>query len=183
MLDFLVSDTETAIELRNKYVFKVIPMLNPDGVILGNYRCSLSGQDLNRQWIGPTSRMFPEIYHTKLMFKKTLESRKIFLFVDCHGHSRKKNIFMYGCKGKAASDKAMKIFPVIMAKNHSSFSYEDCNFNIQKDKESTGRVVVNREFDVTNSFTLEASFFGPDIGKYKDCHFTPTQLREVGRAF
>lgn len=38
ILDFLVSDTETAIELRNKYVFKVIPMLNPDGVILGNYR-------------------------------------------------------------------------------------------------------------------------------------------------
>lgn len=96
ILDFLVSDTETAIELRNKYVFKIIPMLNPDGVILGNYRCSLSGQDLNRQWIGPTSRMFPEIYYTKLMFKKTLESRKIFLFVDIHGHSRKKNIFMYG---------------------------------------------------------------------------------------
>jgi len=96
ILDFLVGETETAIELRNKFVFKIIPMINPDGVILGNYRCSLSGQDLNRQWISATSRLFPEIYHIKLMFKKTLESREIFLFVDCHGHSRKKNIFMYG---------------------------------------------------------------------------------------
>jgi len=96
MLDFLVGDTETAVELRNKYVFKIIPMLNPDGVVLGNYRCSLSGQDLNRQWIGATSRVFPEIYYTKMMFKKTLESRKIFLYVDVHGHSRKKNVFMYG---------------------------------------------------------------------------------------
>lgn len=96
ILDFLVGDTETAIELRNKYVFKIIPMINPDGVILGNYRCSLSGQDLNRQWISATLRVFPEIYRIKEMFKKTLESRKIFLFVDCHGHSRKKNIFMYG---------------------------------------------------------------------------------------
>jgi len=64
-------------------------MLNPDGVILGNYRCSLSGQDLNRQWIAATSRVFPEIYNMKLMFKKTLESRRIFMYVDVHGHSRK----------------------------------------------------------------------------------------------
>jgi len=28
-------------------------MLNPDGVISGNYRSSLSGLDLNRQWIDP----------------------------------------------------------------------------------------------------------------------------------
>jgi predicted deacylase len=183
ILDFLVGETETAQELRNKYVFKIVPMLNPDGVILGNYRCSLSGQDLNRQWIGPTSRVFPEIYHTKLMFKKTQESRKIFMFVDVHGHSRKKNIFMYGCKAKNPDDKASKVFPMIMDKTHGSFSYDDCNFNIGKDKESTGRVVINREFSVTNSFTLEASFFGADKGTYKDCHFTPSQLRDIGRAF
>ena len=183
ILDFLVGDSQTAIDLRNKYVFKIIPMLNPDGVIIGNYRCSLSGQDLNRQWIGATARVFPEIYYTKQMFKKTLESRKIFLYVDVHGHSRKKNVFMYGCRSKNPTEKAMKVFPLIMSKNHWSFSYEDCNFNVQKDKESTGRVVVNREFDILNSFTLEASLFGPDIGKHKDWHFTPTQLREVGKAF
>jgi len=26
-------------------------MLNIDGVIIGNYRCNLSGADLNRQWL------------------------------------------------------------------------------------------------------------------------------------
>lgn len=25
-------------------------MVNPDGVIFGNYRCNLSGKDLNRKW-------------------------------------------------------------------------------------------------------------------------------------
>ncbi|CAI2375593.1 unnamed protein product [Moneuplotes crassus] len=183
ILDYLVSDNEAAKQLRNKYVFKIIPMLNPDGVILGNYRCSLSGQDLNRQWIGPTSRMFPEIYNTKLMFKKTLESRQIFLYIDCHGHSRKKNIFMYGCKSNDQTDKTMKVFPYMMSESNGSFSFDDCNFNVQKDRESTGRVVVNREYSVKNSFTLEASFFGPDIGKYKGCHFTPAHLRNVGKSF
>jgi murein tripeptide amidase MpaA len=47
-IDFLVSDDDKAQFLRNTYVFKIIPMLNPDGVIVGNYRCSLVGQDLNR---------------------------------------------------------------------------------------------------------------------------------------
>jgi len=28
-------------------------MINPDGVIAGNYRLSFSGLDLNRQWIDP----------------------------------------------------------------------------------------------------------------------------------
>lgn len=48
VIEFLVSDDAKAQFLRDAYVFKIIPMLNPDGVIVGNYRCSLIGQDLNR---------------------------------------------------------------------------------------------------------------------------------------
>ena len=48
ILPDLVSDDDVAKYLRNNFVFKIIPMLNPDGVIVGNYRCSLVGQDLNR---------------------------------------------------------------------------------------------------------------------------------------
>jgi len=40
-------------------------MLNPDGVINGNYRCSLSGYDLNRVWDNNDKDKFPEIYYTK----------------------------------------------------------------------------------------------------------------------
>lgn len=49
VLDFLQSDSRQARALRDKFVFKIVPMLNPDGVIVGNYRCSLAGGDLNRQ--------------------------------------------------------------------------------------------------------------------------------------
>ena len=47
-LEFLVS--AEAEGLRKKIVFKVIPMMNPDGVVFGNYRTSLSGKDLNRKF-------------------------------------------------------------------------------------------------------------------------------------
>ena len=48
VIEFLVGNTPEAIALRDNFIFKIVPMLNPDGVINGNYRCSLSGQDLNR---------------------------------------------------------------------------------------------------------------------------------------
>jgi murein tripeptide amidase MpaA len=70
-------------------------MLNPDGVINGNYRTSLAGDDLNRQWKYPNKTLHPEIYNTKKMI---LESEcKKSLFIDLHGHSKKKSTFMYGC--------------------------------------------------------------------------------------
>lgn len=49
IIDFLLDTHKQAAALRNVYVFKIIPMLNPDGVVCGNYRNSLSGVDLNRQ--------------------------------------------------------------------------------------------------------------------------------------
>ena len=51
ILDFLTSNTNPeAAALRRAFVFKIVPMINIDGVIYGNYRCSLSGVDLNRTW-------------------------------------------------------------------------------------------------------------------------------------
>jgi len=95
-IEYILGDELEARSLRNTYVFKIIPMLNPDGVIVGNYRCSLSGLDLNRQWQTPSIKLSPEIFAMKEMCRKTLECREIHLFVDIHGHSRQKNLFMYG---------------------------------------------------------------------------------------
>ena len=43
IIDFLTSDNAVAVTLRRRFLFRIVPMLNPDGVINGNYRCSLSG--------------------------------------------------------------------------------------------------------------------------------------------
>ena len=49
ILHYLTGDTEAAETLRKLFIFKIVPMLNPDGVIVGNTRCNLAGADLNRQ--------------------------------------------------------------------------------------------------------------------------------------
>lgn len=45
-------------------------MLNPDGVIVGNSRCSLNGRDLNRQYRSVIRDAHPVIWHTKLMLRR-----------------------------------------------------------------------------------------------------------------
>ena len=95
-ISHLTSDTPEAKMLRRSFVFKIIPMLNPDGVIYGNYRCSLLGVDLNRRWLSPSRILHPTIYYTKRMIKVLSETQEITLFVDLHGHSRKRDSFMYG---------------------------------------------------------------------------------------
>lgn len=47
--------------LRDRYVFYIVPMLNPDGVVIGNFRTSYSGKDLNRQFTKLNKYLFPEI--------------------------------------------------------------------------------------------------------------------------
>ena len=51
IIDILIGNSEIARSLRENFVIKIVPMLNPDGVIIGNYRCNLSAVDLNRQWL------------------------------------------------------------------------------------------------------------------------------------
>lgn len=102
VLDFLMSNFYTARHLRETFIFKIVPMLNIDGVVNGCHRCSLSGDDLNRRWIYPSMLLHPTIYHVKglLLYLQSIEKTPL-VYCDFHGHSRKKNVFMYGCSTAA----------------------------------------------------------------------------------
>ena len=56
--------------LRDWYIFKVIPMLNPDGVVCGNYRSTVSGVDLNRKWTDPHPQLHPIAFHARKLVAK-----------------------------------------------------------------------------------------------------------------
>lgn len=119
MLDFLTGDSSAARELRDKFIFKIVPMLNPDGVIVGNNRCSLTGRDLNRQYRTVIRETYPSIWYTKLMVRRLLEECGVAMYCDLHAHSRKHNIFIYGCENRRNSDKRLfeQVFPLMLHKN------------------------------------------------------------------
>lgn len=69
IIQFLLGSDEVASNLRKNFIFKIIPMLNPDGVINGSHRCSLAGVDMNRQWKNPCRILSPTIFWTKLLYR------------------------------------------------------------------------------------------------------------------
>ncbi|XP_059825809.1 cytosolic carboxypeptidase 1 isoform X3 [Hypanus sabinus] len=197
-LEYLMGNNLTAQSLRDSYIFKIVPMLNPDGVINGSHRCSLSGEDLNRQWSNPHPELHPTIYHTKglLQYLASIQ-RTPLVFCDYHGHSRKKNVFMYGCSIKetvwqtdisAAScdlqeDLGYRTLPKVLNQIAPAFCMSSCSFVVEKSKESTARVVVWREVGVTRSYTMESTYCGCDQGKYKGQQIGTRQLEEMGAKF
>lgn len=51
-------------------------MINVDGVIMGNYRTSMSGNDLNRQYSTPDKRLHPEVFTLKQVIKNLTYGKK-----------------------------------------------------------------------------------------------------------
>ena len=144
LIDFLVSKAPEARVLRDKFVFKIVPMLNPDGVINGNYRCSLAGSDLNRRYKNPSKVLYPVIFNIKRFVKNFSKERELVLYCDLHGHSRKKSIFMYG-NTLQENPAASRLFPFVMSKLCDYFSFEDSRFSMHKSKEATARIAMYRE--------------------------------------
>jgi len=97
MIDFLIS--KDASFLRDNLVFKIVPMVNPDGVVAGNYRTSFIGKDLNRLYLNGDEIeskynamddiLKPEITAMKELIRNCKQdgSKGILAFIDVHQHS------------------------------------------------------------------------------------------------
>ena len=136
-INFITSATNLeAIELRKRIIFKVVPMTNPDGVIVGNYRTSLSGNDLNRQFIAPNIKLHPTVCAIKAMISEIIQNAKepdpISSFIDIHGHSRKKSIFIYGPYFPLHNERylKMRVLPKLLSEKTDMFRFYSCKFRI-----------------------------------------------------
>ncbi|KAF7638683.1 Peptidase_M14 domain-containing protein [Meloidogyne graminicola] len=189
-IQFLLSTHPLANRARDIFIFKLIPMLNPDGVINGSHRCSLTGQDLNRVWNCPSPIFHPSIFNTKALIQYMVEILKIppFSFIDLHGHSRKANIFMYGnnpmeswCSAdNSFESKTFSLLPEILSKFSDSFSLKDCSFSITKAKEFSARVSTWRQFNLERVYTCESSYWGFDFGSKSGTQITIADLKRMG---
>lgn len=111
-------ESQPAKFLREHFFLVIIPMLNPDGVSIGNSRCSLSGHDLNRSWESPDRFIHPEVYYAKKLMNGLQKKNKIVFYCDFHGHSIKDNCFMYGCNLESNRR---------ITREYPSMMYELCN--------------------------------------------------------
>ena len=183
IIDFLMGDSEEAKKLRELYVFKIVPMMNPDGVLVGNSRTSFAGCDLNRRWGKPNEIIHPEVYCTKQMILKLSNQRKIAFILDCHGHFGTFNSLFY-CNYKE-NKRICKLFPYICSKLSKIINFQQCTFAMPRYKINTERIVLFNELedeDNNNIVALETSFFGINRdGEYSHLYFNTKLLKEIGR--
>lgn len=102
--------------LRNAFVWKIIPMLNPDGVARGHFRLDQFGVNLNRAYARPHPRWQPSIYAAKAVLRQiaatcapvslqgpTRHSRVLsqspsglFVYLDLHAYSSREGCYLLG---------------------------------------------------------------------------------------
>ncbi|XP_034935304.1 cytosolic carboxypeptidase 1-like isoform X2 [Chelonus insularis] len=193
-LETLLGNSIYAQSLRDDYVFKIIPMLNIEGVINGCNRYGLTNEDLNRRWNNPNPVLHPVVYHTKglMEYCGRVLQRPPYVFVDYHGHSRRKNVFLFGCSRSgswSAADREKPdqpahylVLPRLMQKTSPAFALPLCSFKVERNKESTARVAIWRQLGVA-SYTMESSFCGCDQGPLAGFHLDTVHLKNVGRDF
>ena len=181
IIEVLLSNNTIAVELRSKFIFKIVPMLNPDGVIYGNTRCNLLGFDLNRQWLDPSPNLHPTIFFTKELIQRLIQiGKQPLVFCDFHGHSQKKNLFMYGCN---SITKVESILPETLSRNYSGFDLPSCSNAIEKSKLKCGRVVVGTNLNIPCSYTLEVTYCGFNQGQKKDFQLSLQDFKDIGYNF
>jgi len=187
IIKFLLGKDPIANSLRQEHIFLIVPMLNPDGVVLGNNRCSLCGTDLNRCWDSPRRDLQTTIFQLKAMLSELYGSKKtISLYCDLHGHSQLLDSFIFAChtisSGNIASWTKVRLLPRIFSKKCHILKYPLCRFKVEPDKLSTARIVIWKEFGVTNSFTLESSQYAYTMGD-EIIKFTEKDYNKVAVGF
>ena len=144
MIIFLLSKNAVAQKLRDKLLFKIVPMLNIDGVIAGNYRTGFAGLDINRMY-GPNAntRLNPESTLIKQIAKSEVPS----LFFDLHGHSSKKSVFIYGPRYPLHSEHyvGIRVLPKLLQSRTPVFRYYSCRFANEQSKQNCSRLALSRE--------------------------------------
>ena len=182
-INYLLGDSEEAKKLRELYTFHIVPMMNPDGVLVGNSRTSFAGCDLNRRWSKPNEIIHPEIYYTKSIILNIAQKQNISFIIDFHGHFGTYNSLFY-CNHKE-NKQICSLFPYLCSKLSNIISFQQTTFSMPKYKHSTERLSLFRELqdnDNNNILCLETSFFGTKKGNNEKNYYFNTQLlNEIGR--
>ncbi|MDP3706391.1 MAG: M14-type cytosolic carboxypeptidase [Legionellaceae bacterium] len=76
----LIEALRTEADLFEKFTFRIVPNMNPDGTYDGNLRTNGEGNDLNRMWESSTIQDSPEVY----LVKQAMQRIGVDFFVDVH---------------------------------------------------------------------------------------------------
>ena len=163
-----------AAALRGAFNFKLLPMLNPDGVARGHFRTDTGGRNLNRFYTDPDAASCPTIYAARAVVLHAAAGgtggEGLALYVDLHAHASKRGCFMYG-NAVAALERQVEnqLFALLVSLNSPHLDYGACNFTRKhmtrcdrgddgRSAEGTGRVALHLASGALRCYTLECNY-------------------------
>ena len=186
LLLFLTSDHPRARALREAVIIQVVPMLNPDGVFLGNYRCNSVGLDLNRQWHASIAGTAPTISAMRECARQYIEHSEQFkleMVLDMHAHSTCMNGFIFANMPENPKDiDEVAAFPRVLGLHCKDFSSSGCKFDTDPNKMGTGRRALSEILPNVHCYTLEVSMFCGAVGNVRGEPYLPATYTEFGQA-
>lgn len=189
-MDFLLSEVDEAQALRRNAVFNIVPMANPDGVYIGNYRNNAAGINLNRVWDGSANASTsPEVLVIKGAIDQWVADGKPYdIFLDLHSTSGANPHFAFHA---ASGQQPPLYFDPPNYHNHSRAFLASVNDHAphfhptQGASTSTSQLLAYHNQRIQYgvlAFTFEGAYNRQNYGPNSTAWMTPTQHREVGVA-
>eukprot|EP01061_Rhynchopus_euleeides_P011710 TRINITY_DN21280_c0_g1_i1.p1 TRINITY_DN21280_c0_g1~~TRINITY_DN21280_c0_g1_i1.p1 ORF type:complete len:575 (+),score=199.41 TRINITY_DN21280_c0_g1_i1:26-1726(+) len=180
-------------DLLKRFVFKIVPMINPDGVNRGHSRNDPRGRNLNRYYGSPKDDM-PSTAAVRSLFLKYHESSRLYCYIDMHAHHGKCGLFFYGNHHSDVEDQLdSQLFPLMISRRNVHYDFDKSNFSQKnmvaaggKDgsKEGSARVALFHASGLVRCYTLEVNYNTSTIVSMKGKappKYTPVHYHEMGR--
>ena len=180
-------------KLLKKFIFKIVPMINPDGVNRGHSRSDSLGRNLNRYYAQPLDDM-PSPAAVRNLILEYNATNRLFCYIDMHAHHSKRGLFFYGNHHPEVHDQIeSQLFPLMISKRNTHYDFNNSNFSQKnmtaaggKDgsKEGSARVSLFQASGLKRCYTMEVNYNTSTILSMKGAvppKYTPLHYHEMGR--
>ena len=156
--------------LLENFIFKLIPIINVDGVSNGYFRLEQDGFNLNRCYLNPNQKINPENYAITKLFYFYSSKYKIRYYFDLHADMNTRGVYTFGNALKLFEEHVENVlFSFIFKINSPHVDFSHCIFteksmgsrtrNDMAGKEATSRVQFYQKTGLIHTYTVESSYF------------------------
>ena len=162
--------------LLENFVFKLIPIINVDGVSNGYFRLDPDGFNLNRCYLNPNQKINPENYAITKLFYFYSSNFKIRYYFDLHADMNTRGVYTFGNALKLFEEHVENVlFSFIFKINSLHVDFSHCIFteksmgtktkNEFAGKEATSRVQFYQKTGLIHTYTVESSYYKGEFNK------------------
>ena len=162
--------------LLDNFVFKLIPIINVDGVSNGYFRLEQDGFNLNRCYLNPNQKINPENYAITKLFYFYSSNFKIRYYFDLHADMNTRGVYTFGNALKLFEEHVENVlFSFLFKINSLHVDFSHCIFteksmgskskNEIAGKEATSRVQFYQKTGLIHTYTVESSYYKGTFNK------------------